>query len=168
MCGEYIKSALSAPFTAGSPPRVRGIHGLYLAGATAAGITPACAGNTQGGRQALPFYGDHPRVCGEYPFPPFDLRLLRGSPPRVRGIPTGACPSPRPPGITPACAGNTYQLQLLLGHARDHPRVCGEYDEIKKFFDVSEGSPPRVRGIHYCIIFFTPQLGITPACAGNT
>ena len=34
-------------------------------------------------------------------------------------------------GITPACAGNSYLLDLLFQVLGDHPRVCGEQLFVK-------------------------------------
>ena len=49
----------------------------------------------------------HPRVCGEYPFGPWNFAHEYGSPPRVRGI-----------------LYDTATDHVLL---RFTPRVCGEY-----------------------------------------
>ena len=49
----------------GSPPRVRGIASEQLIVEAAHGITPACAGNSDGVKTLLREFGNHPRVCGE-------------------------------------------------------------------------------------------------------
>ena len=52
--------------------------------------------------------------------------------------------------------------------AWNHPRVCGENQEINGVTYVAQGSPPRVRGkppVRYPV---QQWLRITPACAGKT
>ena len=92
----------------------------------------------------------------------------RGSPPRVRGIPTQIENLALLTRITPACAGNTSLILDEVESHGDHPRVCGEYVEHQLLWDMVVGSPPRVRGIlnRYPKVF--RAMGITPACAGNT
>ena len=88
--------------------------------------------------------------------------------PRVRGI-RGFHRTIHTPGrITPACAGNTYNPSHQAGLPWDHPRVCGEYEFQLPALYSPEGLPPRVRGILLFRLFKGRQLGITPACAGNT
>ena len=50
----------------------------------------------------------------------------------------------------------------------DHPRVCGEHNVLEERFFALLGSSPRVRGTLYFVIGCGEQLGIIPACAGNT
>ena len=71
-------------------------------------------------------------------------------------------------GITPACAGNTESSTSLPALPWDHPRVCGEYSMIGIPLWRELGSPPRVRGIHARQNLNFGNVGITPACAGNT
>ena len=49
--------------------------------------------------------GDHPRVCGEKPFPAPLVGFRWGSPPRVRGKGDSGMMRVHRLGITPACAG---------------------------------------------------------------
>ena len=132
------------------------------------GITPACAGNTNGKRYWKHPAGDHPRLRGEYRPPNIPVLVFPGSPPLARGIrkATGADESHR--GITPACAGNTYKPYIIKAPGRDHPRLRGEYD-VQRFVWISElGSPPLARGILLNRNPVIIQIRITPACAGNT
>ena len=46
--------------------------------------------------------------------------------------------------------------------------MCGEYALSIKCAASLAGSPPRVRGIHAGPVHLPADLGITPACAGNT
>ena len=92
----------------------------------------------------------------------------RGSPPRVRGKGKGANGDPRPPRITPACAGKSSGTGRMRVRPTDHPRVCGEKCHRSRGFTSLSGSPPRVRGK----VLYTSErrlsIGITPACAGKS
>ena len=74
------------------------------------GITPACAGKSEGGMndEALP--EDHPRVCGEKRDLPDLIEQFNGSPPRVRGKDHVAEVIAHGTGITPACAGKSSTM----------------------------------------------------------
>ena len=147
VCGEYFKSTSDHDLGEGSPPRVRGIRVSWEDAGRAAGITPACAGNTCGHLLQGAAGGDHPRVCGEYYFKLLHFLLPTGSPPRVRGIHVQILAFGIVVGITPACAGNTKCCLCQKRYGRHHPRVCGEYSEKAWQWHLQRGSPPRVRGI---------------------
>ena len=107
-------------------------------------------------------------MCGEnITSKTYNVRA-RGSPPRVRGkrwIDTSAY---KTNGITPACAGKTFQRKFRTVYKKDHPRVCGENDNAGLLIRDAWGSPPRVRGK---LEEFAPRIKdgrITPACAGKT
>ena len=172
----------------GSPPRVRGNHASAGCPAFAGGITPACAGKTSSDRWRCCSWWDHPRVCGENSGPVQCVTdhqgsprvcgenpdvgalqgLCEGSPPRVRGKPSGpACPRFYS-GITPACAGKTILLISSRVIPRDHPRVCGENPSPLKRRNALKGSPPRVRGKPATKVLPYYRPGITPACVGKT
>ena len=51
---------------------------------------------------------------------------------------------------------------------RDHPRLRGEQGIFAGSAGLQPGSPPLARGTDNAIIFSTPAVGITPACAGNS
>ena len=112
----------------------------------------------------------------------------RGSPPLARGILEKMSDESHPPGITPACAGNTSGFSGFCSSCKDHPRLRGEYKERAKKSRPSWGSPPLARGIpptitnvepisgitplargiHVCGVKHNKRPRITPACAGNT
>ena len=96
------------------------------------------------------FHGkqDHPRRCGENVFLHFDSFQKMGSPPQVRGKLWGRHGGTWYAGITPAGAGKTSRLAVLL------PTV--------------EGSPPQVRGKQRYAHGLHRRRGITPAGAGKT
>ena len=49
-------------------------------------------------------------------------------------------------GITPACAGKSTVVAVVVEDNKDHPRMCGEKDKAKEMGATTKGSPPRVRG----------------------
>ena len=90
-------------------------------------ITPACAGNTLLDTWQSVRGGDHPRLRGEYPEFKILKPFLKGSPPLARGIHSIYGMAATDPGITPACAGNTKDRDVLFNTIQDHPRLRGEY-----------------------------------------
>ena len=71
-------------------------------------------------------------------------------------------------GIIPACAGNTIRRISQACFRRDHPRVCGEHDLLNYVDARRLGSSPRVRGTLVEGVPSVLNIGIIPACAGNT
>ena len=91
-----------------------------------------------------------------------------GSSPRVRGTLRGRRAWRPRAGIIPACAGNTLLAYGLISNLEDHPRVCGEHSAYRLISQVATGSSPRVRGTPDEVVAAVGELGIIPACAGNT
>ena len=91
-----------------------------------------------------------------------------GSPPHARGRrfddPVGSVD----PGITPACAGKTFQLDQWQAGDRDHPRMRGEDPDEDARQAPPQGSPPHARGRLRHQEHRRLQQRITPACAGKT
>jgi hypothetical protein len=90
------------------------------------GITPACAGKRVAHFKHLPSTWDHPRVCGEKSYRRLQFLRTLGSPPRVRGKVFHYLAPCFLDGITPACAGKSNSIAVILLASKDHPRVCGE------------------------------------------
>ena len=91
-----------------------------------------------------------------------------GSSPRVRGTQALVHLVDAHLGIIPACAGNTPRRCRRSRPTRDHPRVCGEHSTgVHVKAEVAESSP-RVRGTPGFLVSRDHQIGIIPACAGNT
>ena len=168
MRGEYIPVLAPPPPAKGSPPLARGIHMSFKTSTSGPRITPACAGNTLPSVAALPASGDHPRLRGEYTMHSEKNILERGSPPLARGIQYRRNTGRNRNGITPACAGNTRWSLEGSENYGDHPRLRGEYKRRALYRACRRGSPPLARGIPRMAKYEIEQLGITPACAGNT
>ena len=148
MCGEHLKARYPRCPARGSSPHVRGAPDHKRSGRRRLGIIPACAGSTI--RLMIPpsSVRDHPRMCGEHFLAACGLNQQRGSSPHVRGAPPHNRLRRRSRGIIPACAGSTTSKWKIAGASGDHPRMCGEHDAIRTFFDSHEGSSPHVRGAH--------------------
>ena len=126
VCGKNPLFLLSLGKLPGSPPRVREKLQSAMQRMAQAGITPACAGKTLCQPCKHSCTRDHPRVCGKNVccFQPCVRR--RGSPPRVREKLTFLASFVFAFGITPACAGKTYEYINHYNFVWDHPRVCGK------------------------------------------
>ena len=107
-------------------------------------------------------------MCGDYLCTLYILSRLLGSPPLVRGLPDYDNVSLPDRGITPACAGTTAPGTLREEHVKDHPRLCGDYVELKVDNTTRAGSPPLVRGLQALPHILAILKRITPACAGTT
>ena len=94
--------------------------------------------------------------------------MILGSPPLARGILSSINSIVSGYGITPACAGNTKFVPVTQIVLRDHPRLRGEYNDWNTDKATEQGSPPLARGIPLYLSDEDKEMGITPACAGNT
>ena len=65
VCGEKHGAPVSARWSAGSPPRMRGKACSALLISRHTGITPAYAGKRKSYSKHKKHHRDHPRVCGE-------------------------------------------------------------------------------------------------------
>ena len=165
--GEQLPSVRHGAGDKGSPPLARGTVSKVIVPLDTVGITPACAGNRvyTASRPSRP--ADHPRLRGEQ----FQLSLLAvwdsGSPPLARGTAApNTLPSARA-GITPACAGNSFQTRPVTALRWDHPRLRGEQTLWAKTCGSHRGSPPLARGTAGLTLTAGSAARITPACAGN-
>ena len=152
----------------GSPPHVRGKGSTNGGSSWSQRITPACAG------KRVEFYAerhkdqDHPRMCGEKTDAQYQLPIMQGSPPHVRGKVGLRLIAAQDDGITPACAGKSEPPGSGLGASGDHPRMCGEKVFCIRCTAHTVGSPPHVRGKVPFLFLLSSPHGITPACAGKS
>ena len=122
----------------------------------------------RGEKEARTFsLGSTPAVCGEKYRGSSRCGQLAGSPPRMRGKGPCGMRQKRDAGITPAYAGKSPKDLRLAGGTWDHPRVCGEKDDVEIGGDFSVGSPPRMRGKGVPKQRCPYRCGITPAYAGK-
>ena len=94
-------------------------------------------------------------------------RLSVRSPPRMRGKVVQLCGHAQNMGITPACAGKSEKQVPFLPPYQDHPRVCGEKQQMIADAGKGMGSPPRMRGKGVQPCNQRVAVGITPAYAGK-
>ena len=127
MCGNYASCPAHHLSGLGSPPHVRELLVMANPAHTLKGITPACAGTTVISLNLPMLAWDHPRMCGNYRSEVLERHSKRGSPPHVRELPQRPHKAAPLIGITPACAGTTFEIMLGADDAEDHPRMCGNY-----------------------------------------
>ena len=125
-CGENGTEGSGKKLPSGSPPRMRGKLMSRFRALSPARITPAHAGKTSSRIPTWPSQPDHPRACGENRAIAARVRILRGSPPRMRGKRPCGRHRKRRIRITPAHAGKTRCGQRKERGQPDHPRACGE------------------------------------------
>ena len=110
----------------GSPPLARGKGNDTILYIGIDRITPACAGKSKGISKFLSGHKDHPRLRGEKVFLIFGALWLPGSPPLARGKGGFVNSAAGVIGITPACAGKSYEIDNDEIVVEDHPRLRGE------------------------------------------
>ena len=86
----------------------------------------------------------------------------------MRGKGSGSVPSYAFARITPAYAGKSFHRLSGLFSVRDHPRLCGEKDELDDGAKTATGSPPPMRGKGFQSGEGQFLIGITPAYAGKS
>ena len=91
-----------------------------------------------------------------------------GSPPPMRGKAGSTCLYTSLTGITPAYAGKSKVERNDGCKNRDHPRLCGEKDELDDGAKTATGSPPPMRGKGFQSGEGQFLIGITPAYAGKS
>ena len=72
------------------------------------------------------------------------------------------------PGITPAYAGTTLFVLIVSQRSRDHPCICGDYQQVLSFDHRQVGSPLHMRGLPKLNPRHNIFVRITPAYAGTT
>ena len=131
-------------------------------------ITPAYAGKRNTCVRGTHDQKDHPRLCGEKAFDHLRRKRHRGSPPPMRGKDRRIrrfFPNSR---ITPAYAGKSRRFRSCHCREQDHPRLCGEKDNLNADVITATGSPPPMRGkVNRFVIVVQPRR-ITPAYAGKS
>ena len=70
--------------------------------------------------------------------------------------------------IIPALAGSTSYPDACSDDRRDHPRACGEHDDVCLKGGREGGPSPRLRGARDGVSRLRGSRGIIPALAGST
>ena len=156
LCGEKTPFCSKSPCIAGSPPPMRG-KGCYHGGLHFfAGITPAYAGKSDPQTRSSTRTRDHPRLCGEKSLISIMSLPRTGSPPPMRGKGQTFSAHARQVRITPAYAGKSHGRGKGDEKRQDHPRLCGEKQQMQQLGDLSGGSPPPMRGkVHSLQAYFS-------------
>ena len=166
--GEKKGFCRSRRLCTGSPPPARGEgpQKPHIIGSS--GITPACAGRSEGDIFGVSIDRDHPRLRGEKSTSTSVSACSAGSPPPARGE-GGYCYDDKPYwGITPACAGRRLSKRMLAEFMKDHPRLRGEKRFRWGLSPANRGSPPPARGEGRGCCLLASTGRITPACAGRS
>ena len=168
MRGEHFHSWLGTVHGLGSSPHARGTLLSVCLTVCWQGIIPACAGNTRFLLLRYRRTRDHPRMRGEHKMWLMVCFIPRGSSPHARGTRFHVREVVEPFGIIPACAGNTWCLVCWCCVGWDHPRMRGEHVRTAWRRLGNRGSSPHARGTLGGRRVFHEDVGIIPACAGNT
>ena len=131
-----------------SPPPMRGARTSDGRPVYSVGIIPACSGSALPPPSRNSTKTDYPRMRGEHLLPTCPKGLLKGSSPRMRGV-----PMPHQPAVP--CP-------------TDHPRVCGEHISNPVGVITIVGSSPRMRRTPKGAATAQGGHEIIPAYAGNT
>ena len=129
-CGENITAPDELGNVLGSPPQVRGKLQIHRRTQPQTRITPAGARKTRARDRQSRQCQDHPRRCGENQRRFRSFRYTTGSPPQVRGKHSNHTANNGNQRITPAGAGKTRRRIQPKGRTPDHPRRCGENQEL--------------------------------------
>ena len=132
------------------------------------GIIPARAGFTLRRLDHHDLVQDHPRSRGVYGRLWPIYRVLNGSSPLARGLPSGSVVVSKSARIIPARAGFTPRSMRDRRHTKDHPRSRGVYWLLSIPFSPNPGSSPLARGLREIALGRVRNAGIIPARAGFT
>ena len=86
----------------------------------------------------------------------------------MRGKVFRTCQAEMSQRITPAHAGKSRKITVLLRRRQDHPRACGEKHHHHYKYYAKRGSPPRMRGKELRPAQACTAFRITPAHAGKS
>ena len=109
-----------------------------------------------------------PRVLGEHTITTATKNATHGSAPRARGTLHGDQREVPRQRVSPACAGNTWIVPVVLPVLTGQPRVRGEHSNGSIDATLLNGSAPRARGTLLTLYVNVLNQRVSPACAGNT
>ena len=131
-------------------------------------IIPAYAGKRRLEKSPVRVAEDHPRTRGEKVFASISMRVAQGSPPHMQGKVSSPLLYHSQGRITPAHAGKRRWPGIPTPLRRDHPRTCGEKDDLFTMLMQRQGSPPHLRGKVALVDGVVTAGRITPALAGKS
>ena len=108
LCGEKLTYPSCSAGSAGSPPPMRGKVKSLSISYVENRITPAYAGKRRVCNAGIQLQEDHPRLCGEKSSKFWQIIVLVGSPPPMRGKDERGNTEVCGWGITPAYAGKSF------------------------------------------------------------
>ena len=114
MRGEHFNITNIVWYCVGSPLLARGAPDFDNVPLAINGITPACAGSTNGVRLWHYNNRDHPCLRGEHEIKFLLSKSHKGSPLLARGAQLSIIADTITAGITPACAGSTLKRSLKI------------------------------------------------------
>ena len=148
MRGELSFNAASNGLKSGSTPLARGTPCYWHRYRKTKRFNPACAGNSIDCSYGRQFLSVQPRLRGELQ-KPIDIRyFFPGSTPLARGTRCGLFQTAGNARFNPACAGNSYIVEVLQLMHPVQPRLRGELMRLRILRSHFYGSTPLARGTH--------------------
>ena len=144
--GEHSLFASLSRLAQGSSPLTRGAQSGRVDPSSRVRIIPAYAGSTYTSENTEFDTRDHPRLRGEHRLSQLIVMFGSGSSPLTRGALILVDLIEAAVGIIPAYAGSTAPPCRTAGTCRDHPRLRGEHDFLKRKRLSLRGSSPLTRG----------------------
>ena len=167
-CGEYVKKHEIRRLGYGSSPRVWGILPFFLHTMVVPRFIPTRVGNTFDGQIERSPSTVHTHACGEYTMIPESASCKSGSSPRVWGILAAGRQMNKAERFIPTRVGNTPVIGPAMYIFTVHPHACGEYGGGGFNQALSDGSSPRVWGIHHRRVERDVDRRFIPTRVGNT
>ena len=168
MRGEHFARIAARCAGLGSSPHARGTQERGCGVRNVGRFIPACAGNTETGKDVPGRDTVHPRMRGEHRIELVEQISANGSSPHARGTHQTNQRIPLGTRFIPACAGNTTRTLPPAIHDPVHPRMRGEHHQQRSRIGRVVGSSPHARGTPAIAPSSISSERFIPACAGNT
>ena len=146
VCGENAMSLPTIAKARGTSPRMRGKLFCHRIGLTFPRNIPAYAGKTSLRLLTSLRRQEHPRVCGENELAGLGCLGEEGTSPRMRGKLASLQDRINHSRNIPAYAGKTVIGLWRPPPGQEHPRVCGENEQLHRMACGGVGTSPRMRG----------------------
>ena len=130
----------------GSSPRVWGQDYLFIGAVKGVGIIPTRMGTSFDYLLKYCLNRDHPHAYGDKYWVDTRNTAIVGSSPRVWGQVVVVVDTPAVFGIIPTRMGTRTILNLNFADSEDHPHAYGDKPNLADFYNVLQGSSPRVWG----------------------